>query len=294
MTNRLSNKAMLVSLTISGWAARGSDKEVTDAVLDSHDAQRDSGQFTKKLLDQSALKPIHSITNKARAYHNRLTRPWLDGGTRIIPSILVSEYTKGIQAFKDKHAEAVTTLGQEYPAHKALAKKKLGKLYKESEYPTVEVLMESYQLKHLFLPFPSAKDFRDELDVADMQEIKHDLEKRLEDVVNMAMAKLGKEIAEVVGHMANKLAEFKPANTKTGTKAKGAFRKSLVENVKELAELLPAFNLNDDPKLTAITKRIKKELLITDAGTLREDETVRKKVAKSADEILKEVSAFIA
>jgi hypothetical protein len=43
----------------------------------------------------------------------------------------------------------------------------------------------------------------------------------------------------------------KPADAKKNTKAEGKFHDSLIEHVKELADALPALNLNDDPELMA-------------------------------------------
>lgn len=95
------------------------------------------------------------------------------------------------------------------------------------------------------------------------------------------------DIIEVVGHMAEKLKEYKVQPGKY-------FADSLVKNVRELAELLPAFNLTNDPKLTRLTKRIVKELCAEDASVLRKDDDVRKSVAKSADDILADVRTLLA
>jgi hypothetical protein len=105
------------------------------------------------------------------------------------------------------------------------------------------------------------------------------------------MKTTGRQIIETVGHMADKLKEYKNGGDDSPRKF---FLDSLVENVRELADLLPAFNLTDDPKLTGITKRIAKELCAEDAKSLRKNDAARVAVAKSADEIVKEVSKFLA
>jgi hypothetical protein len=58
--------------------------------------------------------------------------------------------------------------------------------------------------------------------------------------------------------------------------------------------LLPAFNLANDPKLTAITLRIQKELCAEDASVLRKNDDARLSVQKSADEIVAAVSGMFA
>jgi len=58
--------------------------------------------------------------------------------------------------------------------------------------------------------------------------------------------------------------------------------------------LLPAFNLRDDPALSSLASRIERDLTVEDASTLRDNDQVRKAVAKSAEEILAEAQALMA
>ena len=95
------------------------------------------------------------------------------------------------------------------------------------------------------------------------------------------------EIVKHVGKMATVLAEFE-----LGTGQAGSFRDSLVGNVRKLAELLPAFNLTDDARLTQIIERIKSELCVEEAEDLRKNEDVREAVQKSADEIVEAVKGL--
>ena len=127
------------------------------------------------------------------------------------------------------------------------------------------------------------------LDADTIEDIKRELEATSDSVLNGAMKDTAKKIAEVVGHMAEKLKTY-------GTSAKGKknfFTGSLVENVRELADLLPAFNLTNDPNLDAITDRIKRELCVEEAKELRENEAARATVQASAEDILKDVEGLL-
>jgi hypothetical protein len=98
-------------------------------------------------------------------------------------------------------------------------------------------------------------------------------------------------LVKVISHMSEKLAAYK--NGGHGKKTEGVFRDSLVENVRELAELLPAFNLTNDPAFDELAKRIQRELCVENADTLRKDDDVRASVQKSADDILKDVESLL-
>jgi hypothetical protein len=104
------------------------------------------------------------------------------------------------------------------------------------------------------------------------------------------MRHTAKQIINMVGHMSEKLKEYKTG----GDGKRKFFLNSLVDNVRELAELLPAFNLTEDPKLTEIIARIQRELCAEDAGELRTNDAARESVQKSADEIVAAVSQFLA
>jgi hypothetical protein len=86
--------------------------------------------------------------------------------------------------------------------------------------------------------------------------------------------------------MSEKLREYKGED-------RTFFTASLVENVRELADLLPAFNLTNDPVFDGFAKRIQRELCAEDAKTLRENDKVREVVQKSADDILRDVTALL-
>jgi hypothetical protein len=94
--------------------------------------------------------------------------------------------------------------------------------------------------------------------------------------------------------MAEKLKTYKEKGEKAKGEPRNYFRDSLVDNVRDLAALLPAFNLTDDPKVDALIDRINRELCSEDAKTLRKNADARESVAKSADEIVAEVGKFLA
>ena len=81
--------------------------------------------------------------------------------------------------------------------------------------------------------------------------------------------------------MAERLKAYKPAVRK-GDTTEGQFRDSLVENVRSLVGLLPAFNLTGDDLLADITARMERDLCSLDASELRDDAKARKAVARAS------------
>jgi len=286
----LSRKATLVAVQISQWTARKLDRRVTDEVNESHGAAKDAGRYNKLLIEAKRLERINSLVAAARTLHYTLTKPWADEGLRILPNVLHEKFANEFRKLKREFDLAADEFCAEYPSYIEERKRALNGLYNESDYPSASDIRAKFKLDTKTFPVPDADDFRsDVLDADTVEDIKRELTETSADVLNGAMQDTVKQIAEVVGHMAKKLGEYK--SVKDGKRH--FFANSLVENVRELADLLPAFNLTNDPALDQLGKRIQRELCAEDAETLRKNDTARETVQKSADDILKDVSALL-
>lgn len=285
----LSRKATLVGVTISAWTARKLDKRVTDKVNREHGAAEDAGRYNKLLIEAKRLEAINSIVAQARKLHYTMTKPWCDEGLRILPNTLHTKFADEFRKLKREFDQAADEFCREYPRFVEERKRALNGLFNAADYPSPNVIREKFQLETKTFPVPEASDFRsDVLDEDTIEDIKRELAETSDKVLDGAMKDTAKQITEVVGHMAEKLAAY---GTKDGKR--NWFTDSMVENIRELADLLPDFNLTNDPGLAQITERIKRELCTEDADSLRKNEEARETVKKSADDILKDVSALL-
>jgi hypothetical protein len=292
----LSRKATLVAVDISQWTARKLDKRVTDKVNREHHAADDAGRYNKLLIEAKRLEAINSIVAKARRLHYTMTKPWCDEGVRILPNLLHEKFAAEFRKLKRDFDQAADEFAAGYPDFVEERRKALNGLFNANDYPSPDCIREKFKLATKTFPVPEADDFRsDVLDADTVDDIKRELAETSAATLNDAMKHTAAQISEVVGHMAEKLKAYGKGghNKKTGKQERSFFSYSLVDNVRELADLLPAFNLDNDPDLDAIAKRIQKELCAEDAETLRNDDNVRKSVAKSADDILRDVESLL-
>lgn len=291
--NTLAHKAVLANLTLRRWGERKFDKPAAAEVLDNHKAERACGSFSKRLLNQKALEDLRVVWAAARSYHYEKTMPWFDKGPRVLPTVFYFDYAKRMGELKTQWDAAVHKFISGYPDWCTQAEKELGDLYNASDYPNVSVVEAAFGFEISFNEMPNG-DFRTDLDPAVTKELKTNLHQQIESTYQNAMNSVAERVLDVVSHLSEKLKDFKPADKKKGTKAEGSFKDSLVGNVKELADLLPAFNLTNDPKLTALHKAIVDKLCAHEADDLREDQALRKQVAKDAKNILQQVEDFLA
>lgn len=296
MTTILSKKAVLASLTITQWSARRLDKRITDEVNREHAAVSDAGRFNKLLLKKSALEPIWKLTSEARTFHFVHTLPWLDTGTRLLPAKMFEDYTKRMHELRTDFERAADEFTDAYPEHVEERRTELNGMFRDEDYPAFKRVRSLFTFAVSILPCPDAGDFRVDLSKSHVADIKRQVEKRMKQALDDAMQEPVRRIVEVVGRMADRLNTYgnEIGQDVNGRVITSKFHDTLVDNVRELAQLLPSFNLTDDPALNKLAARIEKELCVEDAKTLRDMPLARQAVASSAEEILSVAKQFLA
>lgn len=286
--NLLSQKAVLASLNIAGWTSRRLDKRVTKETNSRHGAADDAGRYNKLLIAKTATEPLTTISSRARADFYEMSQPWLDTGARVLPSALYVDFSTKMRKHKDDYAAAAERFVAEYPDYILEAKKRLNGMFNPSDYPDQRKVRKLFDMDVKILPCPDAADFR--VDIADehADDIRSDIEARMQDALKVAMREPYQRIIDTVGHMAERLKAYTPG------KRDGVFHASLVDNVRSLVRLLPAFNLTNDPNLTAIAETMSRDLCGFEAQELRDNEKARKRVRKAAEAIVADVSDFMA
>jgi hypothetical protein len=109
--SKIQSRAMLLSLSISMFSPRKTDKKGTREVLDNHNAADSAGKFVKQIQPEEALETIKKVATEARQWHYENTCPWSDEGARILPSVKYMEYVDKMRGFSRQIAVAIDTSG---------------------------------------------------------------------------------------------------------------------------------------------------------------------------------------
>ena len=285
----LSRKAVLLSVNVSQWEGRKLDRKVTKETNERYHASDDAGRFNKLLLEKHRLEEMRSVVSRARDLFNTYTKPW-SKGTGILPNKLYNEFADKFRVLKREFNDVADRFCAEYPMYVEERRAKLNGMFNESDYPSADLIRSKFKMDMRTMPVPDINDFRsDVLDADTIEDIKREMAESSDNILTDAMKDSVDQMKELIGHMATKLKTY-------GTSADGKrnfFQSTLVENVRDLAKLLPAFNLTDDPAFDAVVNRIERELCVEEYETLRDNEAARESVAKSADDILKDVEALL-
>lgn len=284
---------MLVKLSIGMWSASKTDKEVSSEVIANKKAMKSAGVFRKHLVSKNALKEIQKIATAARQSHYVLTLPWNDDGARIIPTESYDHYAKTMRDYRRSMEEAVDAFLENYHDYIKNAKDELGDMFNPDDYPDPDDIRSKFFFDVEPTQIPASKDFRAKVSDKEVAAITKDIERRTKARLDSAMKDVWRRIADNTAKMVDRLENYVPAGVKI-TGPEYVFRDSLVENIRDLADTLPALNIKDDPNLTKIHESIVKNLCKYDAEDLRIDDAVRRKTAKRAKAIHDKVSKYLA
>lgn len=271
----IANRAMIINLSISQWSGRKLDRQVTDETNQAHGASSDAGRFNKLLVDKKALAPIQSAANAARLFVYDQTLPWGDNGDRVLMASNYFDFTAKMRQYEQEFNDAVDDLMGGYLAYVEQARFRLNSMFKSSDYPSESEVRTKFNMRYVVRPVPTAGDFRVDMSKDVVDELRQQIAKDNETVLNAAMQTVWEEVKTTMSHLYEKLAD-----------PKMRFKESTIKNLETLADRIPHLNLIDDPDLETFRKELKDGLVGYTAKELREDDKVRSAAAVETKRII--------
>jgi hypothetical protein len=275
----LSEKVIVFNLKISMWTAKKMDKNVTKEVEDNHNA-KDAGRFNKLLIARKDLANLNQIASEARKYHIEQTLPWDDNGGRLLPATNYYTYIEKQMEFKDKFEKAVDEFIAVYPDLMADAKSFLNTMFSENDYPAVNKLRKKFDFKTEPSPIGKLDDIRISVSQTEIDRLKQEVEQNIYNKIANTTKDMWLRIKEAVQHMYERLSDHD-----------AKFKNSLVENIRDLVDLLPRLNFTNDQDINEAIEYMK--LLLVQPDDLRKNSFKRKDTARNAKELLNKINDFI-
>lgn len=278
----LSDRALLVQLSISQWTARKYDKRASREVTAANTADIQAGRFNKRLLPMNDyLDRVHKKSGLIRTKYYANTLPWGMEGTQMLPTSNYLEFMTEFRKEKNEWYSLVSDFLDNYEDLKRDACLFLGKLYDPADYPSLEEVRGKFNMDMAVFPVPTA-DFRVQLADTELDAIQKDVESRVQQAAQQAMQDVWKRLYDRVKAMADKLSD-----------PKAIFRDSLVENAREICMILPRLNFTDDPNLEALRQQVETGLSKHSPDALRHDPQLRSETAVEAQRIVDAMRGFM-
>jgi hypothetical protein len=277
----ISASALLVELNISVWPASKIDREITDKVNSDAGAVRGASQTKKNLFAGTSLrKDIADFAARVRLYHNKHTLPWADKGERMLPTALFMDYKKTMNGYEQTFQMMCDNFYIEYPRLVADAPTALQGLYKAEDYPELEEVKQKFGFRRTVKPVPEAGDFRLDIPLVDLEEMRTDFvtqqEKKLADAMREPWERLHKTLVSI----SEKLKD-------SSDDEKKRYHDTLLTNPLDLCDLLTKLNVTNDPQLEEARRQVELTMLGANMESIKEDADSRSELKSKVDAILK-------
>lgn len=270
MSASIRNSVLLYRIAVSIWTARKLDKSESAKVNETAGAVTGAANVHKQLLpDCPELEAIRKWGTSFRTFVYLSTAPWDDNGWRAGNATNHMEF---MMAVGDKIAEGEALVEQFIAVYEraiAEAQFRLANLFDARDYDTVEAVRRKFRFAVEVMPLPAVDDFRivEGLTQDEADRLVSAAQAAADERIAGAMEDAYERLYEVVAKMASTLGAFGAGEIKK-------FNDTLVSNIGDLIEVMPALNLTNDPKLAELATKAK-ELALYSAVDLRKDPAVR-------------------
>lgn len=275
----LARNALLVRLVIHQWSGVKQDQKARETVETTHKTEMRVGNYQKHLLPKcKELKAIQNVAQNIRMFFDRKTLPWYADGTGMLASNLYMDFAQEFQKRRMEYEKAVQEFLNNYDSLKARAQMSLGDLYNEGDYPTVAQLQYSFSCEVTYMPVPDVTDFRVELPEAERNKFMN----QMKDAEANARLDVYQRLTKVIKKAAETLGE-----------PDAIFRDSLINNINELLNLVPALNVTEDQDLEKLRAEVYSYTSTISPDVCRGVNTVREETAKKLNEIADRMGMFM-
>lgn len=284
----VSDRAVLVNLSISQWSAAKSDKKVNREVSQAHGSAENMGNYRKQLVAREAVKKYTQLASDIRQEFYRITLPWSDSGDRILTSKAYFDFSAKFRKRQAELESAWDEFCSLYPSLVDDARKLLNGLHDPADYPALSEIRSKFSIKLDVKPVPEAQDFRVNLGDEEIARLKAQITADSAASVDRAMRDVWSRMRDVIAKISERCKVYDQQNPKAHP-----LHDSTVENITDLLEIIPALNLTGDPQVEEFARQMR-DLTRYTPEQLKHTDYARNDIATRADEILDKMSAFIA
>lgn len=270
--------ALFAGLTLRAWTARKYDKAISIEVAEMHNAPATAGRYNKRLMERSGTYArILEVLGGARSFHYKNTLASHLDGWRVLTGANFEKYSDGIRQRKGALQALVEQLVSEWPELIEAERRRLNGMFQEEDYPPTDTLRDRFGIEMSLIPLPNAEWFLTSMP----DEIRRSVREQAERAREAAVRDLWDKLYQPISRMVERLSQ-----------PEAVFRDSLVENLREMLEVLPRLNFAGDRRFESVLERAR-SLSFHEPQALRQDAALRADVAARAAEIADQMAAFM-
>lgn len=273
----IQSRCVVVVLSVKLPGQYRKDRRKTAEVCAEAGAAETAGRWSNSVWPAEAITPCREQYTATRELLYSRSVPWLADGQRLI---LVGELLT-LRPQLDKMLGQFNQLADEaaaqYDTWVSMARRERNGLFSERDYKGPHHFRSRFALTVQYLPVPDESHIVCQLADDDLRVLREGVSIQVADAMETGRRDVLDRIAAPLRNMVSRLSD-----------PDAIFRDSLVTNIRELADALPALNLAGDATLTDIHPDLT-QLGAQDPQVLRDNKIHRRSVADLASAILAKV-----
>lgn len=256
-------RAMLVKMTLSLWEARKLDKKITADTNAKYAASADAGRYNKHLFGGpvESHSAVISAGNALRQLHYRNTLPWRDDSWRLLTTANYQPYVDATRKQIGETNKLLDVFLSEYPRLQRQAETRLNGMFDPADYPTEKEIRRKFDVAIEFDTLSAGSgDVRLDLPADALQAVETSVRESFERALDASMKDAAARLFSAAYKIVEKLSD-----------PKAIYRDTLIENARELCDVLPRLNVTNDQTLNDHIAELAKVISGVRADDLRVD-----------------------
>jgi hypothetical protein len=239
---------------------------------------------------------IGEIGRRARKIHRKLTLPWDDDGSRLLPVQAYWDYMGAIRPIKAEYQAAALELRDAWDEAMDEARQRLSSMFNEDDYrfskeslfcvhPDTNELLR-FVIKTRMKPLSEGADFRVAIADDEQQRIRDEINREYRDAIHEAVDGMWSKIREPIEKLSDSMRRYDETDeVKT-------IQTAWFNNLREAIEIVPKLNITGDPRLDEIARNAQALLLQWNVDQLKVSPSTRKFIVTAADELLSQMAGY--
>lgn len=239
----------------------------------------------KKLIDtsHSAFKAVTSLRSHVLQFWRSMTVPYPEAGIRLIRRDEIGMFDVKMTSLRQELDEAVANLDQHYTELKAAARRRLGRLYNPSDYPSSLVGLFNVAWEYPNVEPPS---YLQQLSPALYEEESRRVAARFDEAVALAEQAFTDEFSKLVAHLTERLSGTEDGKQKV-------FRDSAIQNLVEFFQRFKALNVRSSDELDQLVEQSQRIVRNVRPQELRDNQNLRQRIATQLSAVQSQVDGLL-
>lgn len=276
------NHCMKGALQIRMQSQRKMDKDLSTEVAAQKQADEKSIRVSVLLIE--GMEELSSLRSKAREYFNSMGAPWQHEGEILFKNAVIPDVMYKMAEYSSEFERLVDEFIANYDQLVEQAKNRLGATFSADNYQTdKDALRSKFGFAYSFDPLEDVT----KIPMFEDKEIESILSESSKEraIAQMADAQMEgwDRLFQGVHHLLERL---KAADENESSR----LHESVLTNLSEICDSIPALNYADDPRLTEMGERVKSSILAFSRDELKNTESARKSVLDESQKVVDQLS----